>query len=353
MSQMRLLRDAVLGVVFGVAMAGTAVALEVGDAAPPLKIAKWVKGEAVDLKDGVGKKIYVVEFWATWCTPCKAAMPHLTKLQERYRDKGVEIVGVSIDGESTVGSVPQFVRFMGDRIGYALGIDADGQTQKAYMEGVGVRGIPHSFVVDRSGKLVWHSHPDELDRVLGELTSGKFDRDKAKEILAERARIEQRRQKAHPALERYFRVVKRRSGAHAAKEAVSEFMPLIEKDAMMLNMVAWQILTRDDIKLRDKDLALRMARMANDLSDGKDPNVLDTYAKALSENGKPADAARHQSQALDLLPKDDPGRPGFESRLEDYQKAAKKAARNEATGEEDAATKAKQQPAKGNAAGES
>src|SRR5580765_191909 len=67
-------------------------AAELGDTAAELKIAHWVKGEPVHVASG-DHNIYVVEFWATWCPPCRASIPHLTELQKRFRDQKVIMVG--------------------------------------------------------------------------------------------------------------------------------------------------------------------------------------------------------------------------------------------------------------------
>ena len=86
----------VVGVgVFGtVAMAGEGT-LKVGDPAPPLAISNWLHGEKVaGFESG---RVYVVEFWATWCGPCRQIMPHMGDLQDEYRDKKVTFIGLASD----------------------------------------------------------------------------------------------------------------------------------------------------------------------------------------------------------------------------------------------------------------
>ena len=62
------------------------IRLQIGDAAPELKVEKWVKGDPVTTFEK--GKVYVVEFWATWCPPCIKSIPHLTELQKQYKEKG-------------------------------------------------------------------------------------------------------------------------------------------------------------------------------------------------------------------------------------------------------------------------
>src|SRR5215831_10160841 len=109
-------------------------AAELGDAAKPLDIKEWVKGAPVDLAAGKGKTIYVVEFWATWCPPCRASIPHLTELQKKFKEKDVVFVAVTQEKPDVVKS---FVEKMGDKMDYTVAIDA-GKTSEDYMDSYGV-----------------------------------------------------------------------------------------------------------------------------------------------------------------------------------------------------------------------
>lgn len=146
-------------------------ALEVGQKAPSLAKITWMKGAAVE----TGSAITVVEFWATWCGPCKTSIPHLTELQKKFKDK-VRIVGISNEDAATV---TPFIAEMGAKMDYHVGI-ADVATYGAYMEGV--EGIPYAFVVDAGGTVMWSGHPASMDAVLGQVVAGTFDAKKAAAI---------------------------------------------------------------------------------------------------------------------------------------------------------------------------
>jgi thiol-disulfide isomerase/thioredoxin len=168
------------------AVSPLASAAELGDAAKPLQIATWVKGKPVDLAAVKGKQIVVVEFWATWCPPCRASIPHLTELQKKFKD--VIFVGVSDEDAATV---KKFVAKMGDKMDYTVAVDDDGKTGEAYMKAFGIDGIPHAFVVDQSGRIVWQGHPmGGLEKSLDELVAGKFDLEKSKKRAAAQKKVE-------------------------------------------------------------------------------------------------------------------------------------------------------------------
>ena len=148
-----------------------------GDPAAPLVISEWVKGQPADLAAAKGKQIVVVEFWATWCPPCRASIPHLTELQKKFKD--VRFVGVS-DEDAAV--VKKFVAKMGEKMDYAVAVDKERKTSAGYMEAYGIGGIPQAFIVDLHGQVVWNGHPmDGLEQALQEVVSGKFDIAKVKQ----------------------------------------------------------------------------------------------------------------------------------------------------------------------------
>ncbi len=115
-----------------------------------MDVAHWVKGNSSDISKGV----HVVEFWATWCPPCRTSIPHLTDLQNKFKDRGVSVIGVTNEDLDTV---ERFVTKMGDKMNYAVAVDKGG-TSKEYMDRFKVRGIPHAFVL-KDGKIAWHGHP--------------------------------------------------------------------------------------------------------------------------------------------------------------------------------------------------
>jgi thiol-disulfide isomerase/thioredoxin len=152
-------------------------AAQLGDPAAPLKIAEWIKGRPVDLAKGRGKKVYVVEFWATWCPPCRRSIPHLTQLQKKFGPRGVVFIGISTEKPAVVKA---FVKKMGDQMNYTVAVDQDRQTSRAYMTAYHQNGIPTAFVINKEGKVIWVGHPmSNLEQTLEEVLAGRYDIEKS------------------------------------------------------------------------------------------------------------------------------------------------------------------------------
>lgn len=137
---------------------GTPRAIAVGDIAPALSIEEWTKGPRIDtLEPG---KVYLVEFWATWCAPCIGQMSSLSETQRRYRDQGLVVIGVASEEPGTtrqakLESVRKLVRERGRDIDYTIGVDVDGSMVKTWKEAAGRSGLPIAFLVDHRGRIAF------------------------------------------------------------------------------------------------------------------------------------------------------------------------------------------------------
>jgi thiol-disulfide isomerase/thioredoxin len=346
------------------ALAAPAQELNVGDPAPKLDVKEFVKGDAVaGLEKG---KTYVLEFWATWCGPCRTSIPHVTELQKKHKD--VVFLGVSVWEQKPEGVKP-FVEEMGDKMDYRVALDAvaagakggDGAMAKTWMQAAGEQGIPAAFIVNKDGVIAWIGHPMQMDKPLDEVVAGKWDVQVAR---AERTKEQARQQKLQelqgkilaaqrggktdealevidkavaedPAMEQNFAMMKLRllTGKGGNPEKAAAYIGRLTDDvfkdnAQALNFVAWSVVDPDAQAKPDKklvELALKAARRADELAQGKDGAIADTLAKAYFDSGDTAKALETQERAAALV-KGTPQEkdPGIQKRLEEYRKAANK-----------------------------
>lgn len=99
-------------------------------------------------------KVVLVNMWGIWCVPCKAEMPHLIELQEKYRDQGFEIVGLNVGDENAEKEDPEKIKSFGQKTGlnYQL-VQGEDQLQMDFVKLSKFEGVPQSFLIDRDGKL--------------------------------------------------------------------------------------------------------------------------------------------------------------------------------------------------------
>lgn len=310
--------------------------LKVLDKAPPIKVAKWVKGAEVSTLEP--SKTYVVEFWATWCGPCKVSIPHLTELAQKFRDK-VTFIGVdcyehpaSETDTSYYEKVGKFVTDMGDKMNYNVAIDGpDGAMAKSWMEAAGQNGIPTAFVV-KDNTIQWIGHPMEMEPVLAPVLAGTFDakkaaveREKREALAAKQAKVmapinqaamksdwqgaltaTDKAMAANPdmalmlsqiRLSILMRTDEKAMYAYARKLADTT----AKNDPMFLNQVAWMMVDdKAPLKTRDYPTAVYLAEKAVKASNGQDPNILDTLGLAYYKAGNVDKAIQVQTKAVTL-----------------------------------------------------
>jgi thiol-disulfide isomerase/thioredoxin len=114
------------------------------EAAAPLS-GKTLEGKMVSLSDHKGK-VVLVDFWATWCDPCKAEIPELVKLQESLGPKGFVILGVSMDEETE--TVAPFAKAA--KINYPVVLNGGERAPKGWV----VPGLPTAYLIGRDGKIL-------------------------------------------------------------------------------------------------------------------------------------------------------------------------------------------------------
>jgi thiol-disulfide isomerase/thioredoxin len=153
--------------------------LLIGDPAPGIRIAEFLKGTPLSALE-LGQ-VYVLEFWATWCGPCLANVPHLSELQDKYPQ--AIVIGVAATEPNTE-AVSAFVAETGDQIRYRIAIEESlngrtgregGWMTKHWLEASYQRGIPAAFIVNQVGQIAWIGHPIDLEQPLAAVIDGNWD----------------------------------------------------------------------------------------------------------------------------------------------------------------------------------
>ncbi len=308
--------------------------LTIGDKAPAVKVAKYFKGTPVDtFKPG---NVYVMEFWATWCGPCVAQIPHLTKMQKEHKKDNVQFMSTAVwqrektqaDREKKVGD---FVAGKGDAMQYTIAIDNESYMADHWMKPAGQNGIPAAFLVGKTGEIEWIGHPGSLDGVLNQYLTGTWDRAAAKAKLDEEQRFAKKGRELMMKAMMAERSGDRAAAAAAFEELAKEFpnnenvmamqFDFLLGDAAtadqgyaigrklmtdnwdspsMLNMLAWTVADDEKVAKRDLSFAMKAATRANELTKYEDASIVDTLARVYWEQGNKTKAIELQKKAIAL-----------------------------------------------------
>ncbi len=129
--------------------------VKVGDKAPLFEL-KNLEGEKVALSDYKGKGV-ILNFWGTWCNPCKEEMPDLNRMNKIYHSKGVEVLTVHV--KDSPQQVKQFFSELPEEVELMVALDGSGDVMRAY----NANDLPNTYVIDKNGIIKAH-HKGQMSR---------------------------------------------------------------------------------------------------------------------------------------------------------------------------------------------
>ncbi len=312
-----------------------------GHKAPAVKSSlEWIKGEPItSFQQG---KVYVFEFWATWCGPCVASIPHLTELAHRYKEK-VIITGVTAeDSNNTRMIVEDFVTSKGDEMDYRVAFDPMREMYDAYMTAANQNGIPTAFVIDTHGTIVWIGHPADpaFEKTIEAVLEGSFDLQEAqkawkKQEEAQRKAMEEAQKSSrlieqlnqawdagdkdtalkladdivaiNPQTMQQWAIWKYRALTtelndmdRARKYALNLAKTTYSDDPTMLIQLADMAIESLDASRNDYNLALTIAQQAVDITDEQDAQSLGELAKVYLGKKDYTKAIATMQRAVDM-----------------------------------------------------
>ncbi|MCX5664444.1 MAG: TlpA disulfide reductase family protein, partial [Planctomycetota bacterium] len=291
--------------------------LVVGSIAPPIDSLELVQGEFVS-----NPKVRVVEFWATWCGPCKQSIPHINELYQSQQPNGLEVIGVS---DETRAKVEPFVRKQGSQMSYTVALDSGKKVSSAYMQAAGQNGIPCAFVIGQNNKIVYIGHPmdPEFTNAVKLSLTGRYDPKLSKQAAplldAARNAIKAKNFKdgyrrfdevialdpmifSDIALEKYRVMLNEEKNTAGAKNYAKEMSNafVAAGDTVALRDLALTLSSDPRVSIYDNDLALVAAEAMLKSSSSSDPSANATLASVHYARGDFAKAVEAQKKAMRL-----------------------------------------------------
>jgi len=317
------------------AFAGPVLAgVTVGDRAPALSIREWVRGNAVDIAKNPHKKVHLVEFWATWCPPCKASIPLLSDYQKKF-SKDLAIIGVTDPDpyQNSPTQIRQFVKSQGKKMDYHVAMDDSGKTTRAYMDTTEAVGIPFAILVGRDGKVAWQGSPLDpaMEQVIKGVIAGTYDVTSA----AREAQLQSEIQRRFQQLDRAFQLrqmsdvwtglldimkldpandmglqllagmyVNEPDRRESYRVWIRSHIDANRDNPLAMTTLALTLCRIDEYGLKTPELAIEAAKAAYDVTGGKERYTAEIYARTFYQIGAIDRAIELQEQAITAAPAD-------------------------------------------------
>ncbi|SMP64353.1 AhpC/TSA family protein [Neorhodopirellula lusitana] len=274
--------------------------LGIGSTAPPIDIEHWfsdANGRFEPNPEFESGKVYIVEFWATWCGPCIASMPHLATLQTELADRDVQVISVTYESlekvetfldreykpkpsaksthepatdddatsepdeetDSKTETKPSTYRELTSA--YCLTADPDASVREDYMVASGRTTIPTAFLVGKSGQIEWIGHPMSLDEPLAAVLDDAWDRDAFKLAYSRELECKQ----AVRAISIALRTDAPESVLAEIDKALEEFADLEAATGSLRSMREYAVFRNlsEKVQAGDVDQAMSLAKEAN------------------------------------------------------------------------------------------
>jgi thiol-disulfide isomerase/thioredoxin len=310
--------------------------LKVGSDAPSIDGLELVQGSLADKP-----QVRVVEFWATWCGPCKASIPHINDMHRSLRRRGLEIIGVSDEKPEVVAN---FLRMQGERMSYIVAIDPEKKLKERFMGAAGKSGIPCAFVIGPSGKIAFIGHPmdEEFDKAVRLSLDGRYDPSiarKAEPILAAARRAVGVRNFAEAyrrydeaialspvvmysaAAERYRTILVEEKNEDGARAYARRMLGMYESDAPALRDLALMLASDASLPSNDTETAQAASERLTAIAQAGDPDAFKVAAAVAYAKGDFQVAADMQRKAWRIAPPE--AKADYKSALDAYESAVK------------------------------
>lgn len=306
--------------------------LLIGDRPPPLgDKATWIRGSPVDQFE-LGR-VYVLDYWATWCGPCIANIPHLNELSSKYKDQNTTIIGIAVQPSEASMSPRDYALQEKSHFGYAVAEEVNGLVEQSFIIPTGHSGLPFAQIIDRSGRLAWMGHPsDGMDKALDEIVRGQFDlarfademNPQIKRRLATRPLYDEARSafrtgeygRANELIEKLLALDPDTYASLSVTGFLTRLISLDDPDSAydyarrmmaglwsekpaLLRQAASAIIHESGVPRRDFELALKLAKKAVELTQREDAQSLVALADALAALGDSNAAVEALGEALE------------------------------------------------------